>query len=178
MPLATPITIADEQNLIAAQLRLWAQPKGGSVEIMANQAHLWEKLFVITDAPRILVMYAGEALLFPERPDCHRVRRDWQVIVVRGHGFTDPMNAGPEPFATSLESVRDQLRVLLNISDLEELPSVIYKGIRPLPNIMTTPTANAFADAMMIEFSTMNDVPQIVLDAPGTEQLSGDELPP
>lgn len=178
MPLPALLSAWEEAELIAAALREFAQPASGSVEIMANQSHMWEKLFVVTDSPRILVLYAGERLLQPNMPDCRRVERDWEIIVIRGRGFLNPVGGGFQPFPTTLECVRDTIRVLDNISDLEEVPSVIYKGIRPLPNIGSDQLTNAFMDAMMIEFSTHNDIPGIVQNMPGTEDLTGGELPP
>jgi hypothetical protein len=184
MPLAIPITISDGAALIQARLAEWATARGGTVAIMANQRHLWEMLadlgqYVATQAPRIAVMWSSDTLLRPSEPDCHRVERVWQVVVVKGRGFyKDGMSGGPaEPFTDSLEAVRDLVRTMLTISDLEELPSVVYRSSRPLPSILKTQEANAFADAMVLEFACHNDIPAVVAVAPGTEELGGEELP-
>ena len=185
MPLATPIKVSDGATMIAARLREWAEPRGGTVEVMANKSHLWQMLadlsaYAANKSPRIAVLWDRDTLLFPDRPDCHRVERVWHVVVVMGRGFyKDPMGGGPmEPFSDSVEAVRDLVRTMLAVSDLEELPSVIYRSTTPLPNILKTPEANAFADAMQLEFICHNDIPAIIVEAPGTEELSGEELPP
>lgn len=179
MALNALISISQQTAAIAEVLRLWAQPKGGVVAVMANQSHLWENLYIVSDAPRVLVMFSSATLRFPEEPDCRREDRVFQVIVVRGHGFKDPLSGGSrEPFTDSLEQVRDKVRAMLNISDEEEFPSLRYRSIRPLPNVMPTKEANAFADAMLLEFSTANDLPKLLEELPGTEGTEGDELPP
>lgn len=180
-------TISQCANQIRLRLHEWAQPRGGRVEVMANQRHLWEALADLPSAaemsPRVLVLYAGESLLLPDQPDCRRVRRNWQVVVVRGRGFKsvaehDPMSGGVyEPFTDSVETVRDLVRTMLNISDLEELPSVIYVGVRPLPSVLPTKEAGAFMDAMVVEFATHNDIPAVVLEAPGTDGVDAGTLP-
>lgn len=179
------LKISEQAKAIAETLGEWAVPRKGRVAVMANQRHLWEELSDPVSAadaniaPRVLVLYAGETLRLPDESDCRRVDRQWQVVVVRGHGFKDPMSGGAvEPFTDSLESVRDIVRCMLGISDEEEVPSVRYKSMRPLPNIMKTDAANAFMDAMMLEFSTANDLAQVVLEAPGTEDTDGAALPP
>lgn len=186
MPLATPVTIADISATLKTRLEEWAGPRGGQVAVMANQRHLWEALTSLPDplqlAPRLMILYAGETLMLPDQPDCHRVDRSWQVVVVRGRGFADlrdPMSGGvKEPFTTSLEAVRDLIRTTDNISDFEAYPSVLYKGMKPLPGVLKSPEANAFMDGMIVEFNTVNDILAVTDIAPGTETLTGGELPP
>lgn len=186
MPLPVPLTVSQQSAILKARLEEWAGPRGGKVTVMANQRHLWEALAELPDpsqvAPRVMVLFAGESLMLPDQPDCHRVERSWQVVVVRGRGFKDlrdPMAGGVyEPFTDSLEAVRDLIRTTLSISDFEAVPNVLYKGMKPLPGILKTQEANAFMDGMVVEFSTLNDIGQVVETAPGTEQLAGVELPP
>ena len=177
MPLATPITISQQSTAIKARLDEWAGPRGGRVQIMANQRHLWEQLADLPNAlnmePRLMVLYAGESLLLPDQPDCHRVDRSWQVVVVRGRGFNDlkdPMSGGGfEPFTDSLETVRDLIRTMTGISDWEFVPSVLYKGMKPLPSVLKTQEANAFMDATVIEFNTANDIAAVVEEDPSAD---------
>jgi hypothetical protein len=183
--LQAPVTISQQASALKEKLTEWAQPKGGRVAVMANQRHLWEELTdlpqaVAAQSPRIMVLCAGADLLMPGEPDCRREDRRWQIVLVKGRGFyKDPMSGGPaEPFTDSVEAVRDLVRCMIGISDLEEVPSVRYQGWKPLPSILPTREANAFADAVVLEFITSNDIPQIVLEAPGTEQLDGSELQP
>lgn len=181
--LASPITISQQASSLKDKLTEWAQPRGGRVAVMANQRHLWEELADLSQAaanqsPRIMVLCAGADLLMPGEPDCRREDRRWQIVLVKGRGFyKDPMSGNvAEPFTDSIEAIRDLIRSMLGISDTEEVPSVRYQGWKPLPSILPTREANAFADAVVLEFITSNDIPQIVLDAPGTEQLDGNEL--
>jgi len=180
--LPMPVTISQSAKLISDSLSAWAVPRGGRVSVMANQRHLWEELVDLPSAaslsPRIMVLYAGETLMLQDQPDCHRVIRNWQVVIVRGHGFKDPQSGGGyEPFTDSLETIRDMIRCMLSVSDYEYVPSVQYKGMKPLPSILPTKEANAFADGTVIEFATYNDIPMIVLEAPGTEDETPGGLP-
>jgi hypothetical protein len=171
MSLPKPITIANEADLIKAQLETYAKPRGGTVKVLANMRHLWEEIFLLTDAPRILICYTGETARGEyaggTRTALHRVDRSWQVVVMRGHGFNNLLPggevAGKEDFYDSVETVRDGCRVLQTIS--EEFP-VNYKSIRPLPSAAPTAVANVFMDAFVIEFDTANDIP--IINADGT----------
>lgn len=181
--LAQSVTISQQSAALKEKLTEWAQPRGGRVTVMANQRHLWEEMTDLSQAaanqsPRIMVLCAGADLLLPGEPDCHRETRRWQIVLVKGRGFyKDPMGGNvAEPFTDSIESIRDAIRAMIGISDLEEVPSVQYNGWKPLPSILPTREANAFADAVVIEFVTYNDIPQIVLQEPGTEGLDGSEL--
>ena len=159
MPLATPVTIADISGTLKTRLEEWAGPRGGQVTVMANQRHLWEALTAIPDpsqlSPRIMVLYEGENLMRQDEPDCHRVVRDWQVIVVRGRGFKQVAEGdglaggGYEDFADSVETVRDLIRTMSGISDFEAVPSVLYKGVVPVSSLLKSPEANAFRKIKM-----------------------------
>ena len=157
MSLPKPITIAAEAARIKEQLEHYATPKGGTVKVMANTRHLWEEIFQQDDAPRILIIYTGETARGEyaggERTNLRRVDRSWQVIIMRGHGFSNTLPggevAGKEDFYDSVETVRDGIRVMDNIS--EEWP-VNYKSIRPLPNAAPGQVANIFMDAFVVEF--------------------------
>lgn len=173
--LAQPVTISQQSAALKLKLEEWAQPRGGRVAVMANQRHLWEELTdlpqaVASQAPRIMVLCAGADLLLPGEPDCHRETRRWQIVLVKGRGFyKDPMSGNvAEPFTDSIEAIRDLIRTMIGISDEEEVPSVRYQGWKPLPSILPTREANAFADAVVLEFVTGNDIPQIILESPET----------
>jgi len=181
--LAQPVTISQQASALKLTLEGWAHPKGGRVAVMANQRHLWEELTdlsqaVASQSPRIMVLCAGADMRLPGEPDCHREDRRWQIVLVKGRGFyKDPMSGfTAEPFTDSIEAIRDLIRTMIGISDEEEVPSVRYQGWKPLPSILPTREANAFADAVVLEFMTANDIPQVILQAPGTEGLEGSEL--
>lgn len=183
MPLSQPVTTSEQATAIRDKIKEWADPRGGRCSIMQNQRHLWEELVDLPSAanlsPRVMVLCAGESLMLPDQPDCHRVDRMWQVIVIRGHGFKDPMSGGVfQPFYDSVETIRDIVRTMIGISDYEGVPSVQYKGTKPLPSVLPTKEAGAFMDGVVIEFNTLNDIPMVVEDAPGTEDTDGSELPP
>lgn len=165
------ISITEEANRIKAALTEWAEARGGTVSIMANMRHMWEQLFLPNNTtPRILICYTGETSRVRQDDEgLHRVDRQWSVAVVRGHGFknlvaesdTDPRTgAAIEDFCTSVETIRDLVRVRLDIS--AEFP-VAYKGIKSLPNPGFSQSANAFLDAFVLDFTTANDIPGVVL---------------
>ena len=139
--------------------------------MLANMRHLWEEIFMIEDSPRILICYTGETARGEYegggRTEMRRVDRSWQIVVMRGHGFDnlvdnpESMAAGKEDFYDSVEIVRDGIRCMINVS--EEFP-VNYRSIRPLPSAAPTQTTNVFMDAMVIEFTTANDIARINRD--------------
>lgn len=165
MSLTVPPKISDQAEIIRQVLAEYTDTRGGYSKVMANMAHLWEELFVVSEKPRCLVVYNGEDSRggFNQANTLHRVDRQWQVVVVRGHGFKNLMSEGTEPFYDSLETIREIIRKLLNIS--EEFP-IDYKAIKPLPNVGTGQTANVFMDAYLISFSTANDIPAILTEQP------------
>lgn len=166
------LTVSDQQARLKGTLERYAQPRAGRVAVMANQRHLWEELAdpmqVGSVAPRIMILWAGEDMLNQSEPDCRRVERRWQVVVVRGHGFKDPLDGGRNlPFCDTVEEIRETVRNMADISDYEYTPSVRYIGTKPLPNVMPGKEASAFLDAVVVEFATMNNLPAIPLA--GTE---------
>lgn len=167
MPEGPLLTVSIEAARIKEQLDTYAVPRGGYCKVMANQRHLWEEIYVVSDSPRILICYMGENARGEyeggQRTRMHRVDRKWTVVVMRGHGFKnlltgEGLTGTQEDFYDSVETVRDGCRVMNNIS--EEFP-VNYRSITPLPNVGPTQTANVFMDAYAIEFTTANDIPEI-----------------
>lgn len=165
MSLDTPPTILEQANILGAVLASWAEPRGGVVKVMANMRHLWEEIYtpeMLTEAPRILIVYNGEVSRggFNLANTLHRVDRSWLVVIMRGHGFKNAVaEEGPtpkeEPFYNCLEQLRDLLRTIKVVS--EEFP-IDYKSMKALPGAGPTQAANAFMDAYVIEFSTANDI--------------------
>ena len=163
-PVIEPLSVTDEANKLLDWITVWCDERGGEAKVMANMRHLWEELFVLQEQPRVLIVYMGENVRgsFDGANTSHRVDRQWAVVIVKGHGFknlmSEPRDGSAEPFYDSVELLRDRIRVML---DITEEPPVDYKGIKPLPNMLPTSTANAFADAYMIEFSTANDMARV-----------------
>src|SRR6202012_1748400 len=91
-----PVTIAQAALIIQEQLKGWADPRGGTVKILANTAHVWEELSATKDKPRILICYTGEESRGASdvRGVWQRVERQWQIIVTRGHGWRNLMAEG------------------------------------------------------------------------------------
>lgn len=170
-------TVREDAQAIEAQLKTYAVPRGGSVKVMANEAHLWEEILnpaLLSGAPRILIIWRGEEARGEyaggQRTKLNRVSRKWTVIVMRGHGFRNMVTEAQgvpgspgyyEDFYDSVETVRDGCRVMSNIT-AEDV--VDYKGIRPLPNVASSPSANVFLDCLAIEFETAADIPQILIN--------------
>lgn len=162
--------IAEQLIAIKNKLGQWATTRGGSAEVVVNQQHLWEELLVVVNKPRILIWFSGAVPRLMEEPDCRREDRAFSVVVVRGQGFVDPVSGGDQvPFVEQLELIRDEVRSMLGISDENEFPPVHYHGIKTMPSLLPNATANAFMDAMSLEFTTANDIPEITRVAPGTD---------
>lgn len=171
-----PPTILQQANIIGLQCRTFTDPRGGTVKLLENMRKLWEEIYIASDSPRILICFNGEQArgAFSVSNTLHRVDRSWIVVIIKGKGFNAVEDSGKgagsqvvgvaEPFLTSIEKLRETLRVLINIS--EEFP-IDYKSIKPLPGIAPGNTANVFIDGYAIEFSTANDIPDIVTELPG-----------
>lgn len=170
MSLSMPVSVSDQANIMVAHLTNWAEPRGGYAKVMANMRHLWEELIILTDKPRLLLVFAGEEARGNQAIDRdYRVDRTWNVAIVRGHGFRNLMSdpqGDVEPFYQNVEDVRDHVRVLLNIS--EEFP-VEYRGMEPLPSLLDKKVNSAFGDGYLLKFSTANDIPAIALADPSGE---------
>lgn len=166
--LTQDISISQEAIMVQGILKRWAEPKGGTVKILANTSHLWEELPVSTDKPRLLLIYNGESPRgpFESTDQTWRVDRQWMLVVVRGHGFKNEM-AEPQgdaiDFYTALEQIRDAVRTILNIS--QEFP-IHYKGMNPLPSVAPSQSASVFMDATAIEWSTAHDITRITINSP------------
>lgn len=170
-------TVREDAEAIRCQLDTYAKPRGGTVKVMANMAHLWEEVYnpaLLNGAPRILIVWMGETARGEyaggQRTKLHRVDRKWSVVVMRGHGFkntTTESQGQPgtpgyyEDFYDAIETIRDGVRVMSNIT-AEDL--VDYKGTRPLPNPAQSPAANVFLDAFMIEVECSCDIPEILVN--------------
>jgi hypothetical protein len=172
MPLPVPITISTQLKMLLDVLQPWAKERDGSAKIIANQRHMWEELVnlpAVPAAPRILIMFSGEISRgsFAESGRWHRVDRTWEIVVVRGRGFSnlnDPMSGGAyQPFTDSLEAIRDVIRVILNLS--EEFP-LVYTSMKPLSSVMPSKEADAYMDGTVLSFSTANDIPEVLLENP------------
>ena len=163
MPLPSQLKISEQLAAMRQVLREWAEPRGGFCEIMQSQAKLWEHLLTAETEPRLLLICTGATLRLPNEPDCRREDRTFDVVIVRGsEGFKDTTGGGKyQPFTDSTEEIRDLLRRMVGISDEEELPSVRYRGWKPLPSIMPTPAANVFMNAVVLTVSTANDIPEV-----------------
>jgi hypothetical protein len=174
MSLPARLKISQQANMIGVWLEEQSSGSGAVVEILANQRHLWEKIFAMsTDAkPRILICFDGEtARGGQERNTLHRVDRSWVVVVMRGHGFDHgmaaqvPAEALTTAFYDDCESVRDLCRRMIGLSE----ESIDYVTMRPLPGVAQPNMANVFLDGYVITFTTANDIPAITRLAPGQD---------
>jgi len=154
--------ISYQANIIANQLNVWAQARGGTAVVVSNLRDLWQQASQSSQKPIIYVCYMGENPRgsFQLASATHRVDRQWTVCIKRGRGFTavrgDTLSQtkGVDPFYDNAEEARDLIRVLLGIS--EEFP-LDYKGMKPMQ------IGGQIIDAYLIEFSTANDLPEVVL---------------
>lgn len=163
------ITISFQLKALFDRLDAFAQPRGGVTKIMHNQRHMWEELTTLPKdetAPRILIMYSGETARggFEEAHLLNRVDRLFDMVVIRGRGFKnaamdDPLSGGVvEPFSDSIETVRDLVRSMLNLS--AENP-IWYVSTKPLSSVLPSREASAFLDGMVLQFSAATDIPAI-----------------
>jgi hypothetical protein len=154
--------ISYQANIIANQLNVWAQARGGTAVVVSNLRDLWQQAAQSSQKPIIYVCYMGENPRgsFQLASITHRVDRQWTVCIKRGRGFTavrgDTLSTttSVDPFYDNAEEARDLIRVLLGIS--EEFP-LDYKGMKPMQ------LGGQVIDAYLIEFSTANDLPEVVL---------------
>ena len=170
-------TISEVLRAICAQLLTYAEPRGGTVKVVENESHLWEEIYnngLVSEQPRIFVLFVREVARGEyeggQRTKLNRADDHYMVVVMRGHGFKNmavestgqPNTPGfYESFADSIETIRDGCRVMSNIS-VEDV--VDYKGIRPLPNVASSPSANVFIDAFEISFECAADIPEILVN--------------
>ena len=168
MPLASQLSFTGELQIIADALTLWANTKGGSVKVMAAMGHLWEEVYQMAPAqpPRVLVVGAGAVPRGGDNSNTlYREDRLIKIVLLRGHSFVNAMvdtDQGVEPFLDLIEQLRDQVRVMSNISDEEEVPSVIYKGWVPLDSVSAPRQLQIFLDGALLQFTTGNDIPAIM----------------
>jgi hypothetical protein len=172
------LTIKQQAELMGLALQGWCTPRGGVVKILENQRQVWQEVrnTSMSDEPRVLLCFSGDTLRLPDQPSCNRVDRKWMVVVMRGKGFQalvdDSRAFGADVgkainFYDVIESLRDCLRVVLNVSDDEEMPGVRYIGSEPFP---ASPGQGLGEDAMLdcfvLRFMTGNDIPAVTLEAP------------
>lgn len=146
---------------------------GATVDVLANQRHLWEVIFAMTadSAPKILICFDGETSRgsFNLRNTLHRVDRQWVVVVMQGHGFdhgqNEPKNGRATAFYDDCEAVRQLVRRLKSLSEEE----VDYVSMKPLPGVAQPNMANIFLDGYVLTFTTAQDIPAITTIAPGTD---------
>lgn len=170
MSLPARMTIAQQANAIGAWLSEQTADSGATVEVLANQRHLWETIFTTaTDsAPKLLICFDGETSRgsFNERNLLYRVDRAWVVVVMRGHGFDHGMNEVkpglPSAFYDDCEAVRDLIRRMTGISE----DPLDYVSMKPLPGVAQPNMANVFLDGYVISFTTANDLRAITTEAP------------
>lgn len=171
-PQRDPLPVDTIAKRILDQIEPWAKARGGTAEVVQNLAHLWEKIYdlALKDCPRLYLCWNGDSAIGgdDESNTLCRVDNDWIVVIMRGHGFKNLVMEGQgtdqtqkssiEPFVTSIEQVRNLIRLTPNIT---ELPPVTYKSTEPLPNLGPSQVANIFLDGYAIHFSTQNDIIQI-----------------
>lgn len=177
LDLPAPPKISAQAETLRLYLLNYTALHGGDVKVMHNPRHLWEEVFGVATgagismnqaAPRILICCMGETSRgsFAQANTLHRVDRQWTVTVLMGHGFlnnvSQPTRNSPIPFTDVMESLRDGIRVMLNMS--EEFP-IDYKGIQPLPAAGPNPQTNVFIDGYVISFSTANDIPAVLIQS-------------
>lgn len=176
MALPTRLKISQQANKLGVWLTEATEGTGATVEVLANQRHLWETIFSMAtdDAPKILICFNGETSRggFNQRNTLHRVDREWVIVVMRGHGFQhhamnvdQPTEGQPTAFYDDCEAVRELCRRCTGIS--EEV--IDYVSMKPLPGVAQPQAANVFLDGYVITFLTANDIPAITNLAPGQE---------
>jgi hypothetical protein len=162
------MTVTQQAKIIEKVLNDWAQNRGGVASVVANIRDMWETAYKASDKPRILICFAGEQVREAFRIAAYlaRVDRQWQVAVTRGRGFNQNRGSSlvdtiqnAEPFYDSVETVRDMIRSITNVSVEDPLD---YKGIRPMQS------GNLVIDGYIIEFSTASDLsrPQSTVNQP------------
>ena len=171
-PPRDPLPVDVIADKFLAQIEPWAKKRGGTAEVVANLAHLWQKIYDVQleDIPRLYICWNGDTPVGGEDESntlCRNTNH-WICVIMRGHGFKSLIMDGKggdqtkpgsvEPFVTSIEQVRNLLRLTPKVT---ETPPITYRGTKPLPNLGMSNTANIFLDGFSIELSTDNDMIQI-----------------
>src|SRR5262245_15158034 len=119
-------------------LQSWAQPLGGTAQVVSDLQALWAQAFLSSQKMRVLICYVGEQIRgdFSVAAARHRVDRDFVVAVTSGRGMTAQRgqflitaNQNSPAFYDTVEYARDIIRCLTGIS--EEVP-VDYKSIEAM----------------------------------------------
>lgn len=172
MALKKSVSTADAALLIKVQLDAWCAKRSGTTKILEGIQHLWEEISIVQDKPRLLICCTGEESRGDAgiRGHLQRVDRQWEVVIIRGHGFKNLVAEGEGdamPFHTAWEQVRDEVRKILNIG--EEFPAIEYLGSSPVPNLAPNQQANVFLSAQSLRFSTANDIPRLTTTVPNQQ---------
>ncbi len=157
--------------MLGQHLHDWAKERGGYAKFLPNMRHLWEELLEPSDVARIYPVFATEQMRASQALDRdYRCDRMWKVAVVKGRlGFQHPAGGtmgDAVQFLKDVTDIRDHVRIMLGMS--EEFP-IDYKRTEPLESIYPTKAMNVFGDGYLITFSSANNVPEIGLQAPGTD---------
>lgn len=156
--------IAAHAKRIVAHLAPYVEAKqGGKVFVASDMIHFWNIAQNSSQKLRVIVLFKGEIARgdFSIANVLNRVDRQWCVGITRGRGFsiergdtlTDAVGNAP-PLFEIYEDIRDIIRAMLDVS--QETPAIDFKTSEmwEIPGYIT--------DALLIHFSTANDIPAIV----------------
>lgn len=169
------MSIKDQCNIMGKWLEDNLEQRGVTVECMANMRHLWERIYdaSVQAPPMLLLVFASETSRggFNERNTLSRVDREWNLVVLRGHGFKHAMNETvpkeglTTAFYDDVEAVRQLVRRCIGIS----AEPIDYVRMAPLPGVAQPNMANVFLDGYVLTYTTASDIPQITLTNPASE---------
>lgn len=164
------MTITKTANKLRDILAQWAEPNGGTAQVVFDLREMWATAYKESEKPRILICYNGEQIRgdFSVAALLGRVDRQWLVAITRGRGFNPKRGqsltdskGNAEPFYDSVENVRDYLRCAIGVSaenlrtDNPDSGTIDFKAIRPMDN------GDLIVDGYIIEFSTAADLPLV-----------------
>lgn len=154
------MTIKEQMNKIIAALGEWCKTNNGSVKIANDVPHLFTILGVNPGSPRTAILFAGEVMRSPDRPETGRVDRKYWIAVSRGRGFlveqgkslTEGVGGGA-PMFQLVEEAREIVRAIRGATAADEpLPYYISIELMAFEGVTT--------DTYRLEVVFASDIPE------------------
>ena len=128
----------------------------GDCVMVSNLRDLWEQASLDTETPLVYICYGGESEWSSNMNMSaltYRVRRNWIVAVKQGRGSDEDRGQSLARFLPFIEQVRDTIRSMQGVT---QDSAIDFHSIKPLSQ------GTQVVDCYTIEFSTQNDLPQIL----------------
>lgn len=166
-------SIATILQILQNVIQPWAAQQNAGRSVIASGTHdMWTQAFVATQKPGVVMAFVGDEARgsFELAAATHRGDFTFNVVLVRGRGLTSQRGdslvttvQNADPFYNLMESLRDKIRSITNISQEQ---FVDYKNTKSAVDIAES--YGNRVDSYVIEFSVAQDYPQLVDTPDGT----------